>query len=67
MQYRMYQEKSQEIEAGEYLTYGICYGSQCISDISTNSNRVKILVEQINQGQLNPYQLGDVIEDFFAE
>ena len=67
MQYTICKEQMQEVEAGTYLTYGICYEGKKIGDISTNPKSVSNLVSRMNDGRLSVIHLSDVLEDFLAE
>ncbi len=67
MQYTICKEQMQEVEAGAYLAYGICYGGKRIGDISTDEKSVLDLVHRMNEGGLSLMHLSDVLEDFLAE
>ena len=67
MQYTICKEQMQEVEAGAYLTYGICYRGKIIGDVSTNEKSVLDLVRRMNEGGLSAMHLSDILEDFLAE
>ncbi len=57
-----------EVEDKKYETYGIrCIKNnniiKTVEDISVDGKKIKELITALNEGQLDPDQLNDVIED----
>lgn len=52
------------IENEEYTVYGIKCNEAYVRDVSGNSEEVKRLVERLNEYELSPCHLYDVVEDF---
>ncbi len=52
-------------ETNNYISYGIktADGSHSISDVSTDENTVKEIVRKLNDGQVSPVHMKDVVED----
>lgn len=67
--YRIFQSTENSPELGTYSTYGI-EGSDimgtCVSvkDVSTDKHTLECFVELLNDNDLHPMHLMDVIEDF---
>ena len=57
--YELTEQKKNDISV-----YGVKYGDLQIDDISTDKDRVKKFVDDINKYQLSPIHLGDVVVDF---
>ena len=69
VQYIMVEERLNDPNLGEYLSFGIAAlknGEQIIlvSDISTNKNDVLKLAERCSKEKLSPVHLYDVVEDY---
>ena len=56
-------ESTVEIEGTVYDTYGIAYGDIVIHDVSVDRAFVEHLVDIINENELDPVHLRDVVED----
>lgn len=57
--YELTEQKKNDISV-----YGVKYGDLQIDDISSDKDRVKKFVDDINKYQLSPIHLGDVVVDF---
>lgn len=57
--YELTEQKKNDISV-----YGIKYGNLQIDDISTDKDKVRKFVNDINKYQLSPIHLGDVVDDF---
>lgn len=65
--YFVVEEKLENPEIGEYISYGIrMEGGLSVSDVSLNRDAVEDLVGRMNDGELDPIHFFDVIEDFVA-
>ena len=72
-EYRVFEEKLNSVESGEYIGYGIkvfeiseC-GERCmvaLPDVSVDRDFVLALADLCNRGGLSPTHLFDVVEDF---
>lgn len=69
-QYRLFNETLNSSEIGEYKTTGIMVLDENenelikMSDVSTNEDDVKKVVDLCNQEQVEPIHLYDILEDF---
>ena len=69
-QYRLFNETLNSSENGEYKTTGIMVLDENenelikMSDVSTNEDDVKKVVDLCNQEQVEPIHLYDILEDF---
>ena len=68
IKYYIFEEELFQEDLSKYRTYGI-YASddRKISDVSLDYDRLEDLVQRMNEGELHPIHLMDVIEDFLAE
>lgn len=69
-QYHLYETTEFDSMLGQYTTYGIhIYVSGELytqyRDISTHKNKVSALVALLNQEQVSPCHLSDILEDCF--
>ena len=53
-----------EQKKNDISVYGVKYGDLQIDDISADKDKVRKFVNDINNYQLSPIHLGDVVEDF---
>lgn len=70
-QYYLYETTESDTMLGQYLTYGIhAYTAGELyaqyRDVSTQKGKVVALISLLNQEQLAPCQLPDILEDFLA-
>ena len=70
--YEVIREELHSDELGDYVTYGIQMSAEnnvlkMISDVSTNREYVKELVQRCNSEQLDPIHIDDVVSDFIQE
>lgn len=69
-QYRLFNETLNSSEIGEYKATGIMVLDENenelikMSDVSTNEDDVKKVVDLCNQEQVEPIHLYDILEDF---
>lgn len=63
--YEYFEEILSNEETDNYISYGIktADGSQRISDVTTNENIAAEIVKKLNDGQVSPIHMKDVIED----
>lgn len=66
--YRIVEKQYNNEDFGMYLSYGVfCdMGGVTIEDISVNKGNVYELIDKINQLNLSPIHLKDVVEDFIS-
>jgi len=67
--YRIFRETLTDCDDESYVTYGILCDEtgKLISDVTMNRARIEKFVDLINDNELDPVHLADVVEDFLAE
>ena len=68
MKYRYFKETITNEEIGEYEAYGIVTedGNYRYSDVSCDEDEVKKIVNVLNENDVDPIHLHDVIEDMIG-
>ena len=65
IKYYIFEEELSDKDIGKYCTYGVYTSdNRKISDVSLDYERLEDLIKRMNEGELHPIHLMDVIEDF---
>ncbi len=54
-------------DGNEIETYGITCGERVVKDISTDKQKVEVLIDKCNKNNVSPIHLDDIIDDFLVD
>ncbi len=66
--YKCIEQKLFDEDIGNYITYGIeiTDGNKIVNDVSCNKDKANTIIKLLNQYQVSPIHLYEIIEDILS-